>query len=111
MKKATVKIEQVERKKAEVRIPENKKYHGIIKITKSMPPYKPEVRLSFTPFEKVNKKDKHYSKNSYTSSYVLTTNEGARLLCATFREAAKMLEESAGTLPSKSSAPASIPKE
>lgn len=100
MVNTTMTIEQVERKKAEIEIPEKQDRYGVIKIIATSPPYKPELRLSFTPFEKTDKKDKRHSRNSYTSSYILTTKESVKLLSASFRKAADMLDESAGNLPS-----------
>ena len=87
--------------KADVRIEGNPDQYGAIRVTTTLPPHRPEVRLSVTPFEKTNKNDKRFSKNNYTSSYILTTKEGVNLLAAVFRKAADMLEEAARDLPSR----------
>lgn len=101
MVNTTLTVEQVERMKANVHIEGNPDQYGVIRLTTALPPYPSEVRMSFTPFEKTNKRDKRFSKNNYTSSYILRTKEEVNLLAAVFRKAADMLEETARALPSR----------
>jgi hypothetical protein len=92
---------KVERKQIEVTIPGEDDRYGVIKVTTSLPPHKPELRLTISPFERMGKKRNLFGKNSFSSSFILTTKEGVKLLSSVLRKTADMIEGSSERLPSK----------
>ena len=94
--KTRLSVESVEVQKAKVTVPGLAALHGMIKTTFSLPPYRPELRVSVYPFLK-----KQRDRYSDPEIFILSSKHGARLLSAVLRKTAELIDNYADRLPDK----------
>lgn len=93
-KKTNISIESVEANKSTVKLPGLDDLQGVVKTTFSLPPLRPELRVSVRPFVKKN-------RSREPEIFILTSRKGAKLLSAVLKKTAEMIDDYADQLPDK----------
>ena len=90
--------EPVERHKETIFVESAPWWKSIVRTTFSLPPFRPELRVTITHSLFKNSDDEHEPDPEV---YILHSNQSARLVVATLRKAADMIETYIERLPEK----------